>query len=191
MILKRLAGLVGLAAWAMMALPNGAVAKPAPKPNYIYTENGIYYYEAGISPQQREAGQVAGDAVGYRYYGTNANGEHVLARVWSNGAVAEFVYCKNPCRVIRTSGGERLVNNSRLLVNSVFVDAFRGRLRNTNPETQQRRAQTNVNIPARSPSDLGEGVTRTVKGIAIRSASGAPVYATADGIVNFAGQLDG
>lgn len=195
MIAKRCILLTFLAA---LATAHGAWAKPAPKPkpkpNYIYAENGTYYYEAAISRQQREAGYVAGDAVGYRYYGINASGEYVLARVVGNGAVTEFIYCKKPCRVIRTSSGNRFVNNSRLLVSSAFADAFRGRLRNTNPDLPKPRPKSAVSIPSRSPFDVSgtaAGIIKTANGIAIRSAANSPVYATADGLVEFVGQLAG
>lgn len=195
MIAKRCILLTFLAA---LATAHGAWAKPAPKPkpkpNYIYAENGTYYYEAAISRQQREAGYVAGDAVGYRYYGINASGEYVLARVVGNGAVTEFIYCKKPCRVIRTSSGNRFVNNSRLLVSSAFADAFRGRLRNTNPDLPKPRPKSAVSIPSRSPLDAygtTAGVIKTANGVTIRSAENAPVHATADGVVEFTGPLEG
>lgn len=172
----------------------GAKTAPKTKPHYIYAENGTYYYAAAISRQQREAGYVAGDAVGYKFYGKNANGEYVLARVSGSGSIEEFIYCKSPCRVIRTGSGDRIVNNSRLLVNLAFSDAFRGALRNTNPDRPKPRSQTAVAVPSRSPFGPGgtpAEITRTANGVIIRGEANSPVYAAADGVVGFAGQLQG
>lgn len=189
-----LKNLLWLTVFAAAAMAHGAEAKPSPKPNYIYAEKGIYYYEAAISPQQREAGAAAGEAVGYRYYGTNSDGEYILARVESNGAIYEYVYCKKPCRVIRTSGGSRIANNNVLVASAAFSDAFRGKLRNTNPDVPKPRPTTPVNVPSRSPvgaNVIAPGVIRTTSGVAIRSTANAPVYATANGIVEFSGELAG
>lgn len=187
MITKRI---IWLVAFAATAAGHGIYAKPASKPNFIYAENGVYYYEAAVSRNQSDAGQGAGDAVGYRYYGTNSQGEHILANVRSNGSVIQYVYCKNPCRVVRTSGGDRFVNNSRLVVYSAFSDAFRGRLRNTNPET----ISAKVNIPSVPPVNRtfsADGIAKAGDSVSIRAAVGAPVYATADGVVEFAGEMAG
>lgn len=179
---------IWLFALAVTALPGGILAKSVSRPNYIYVENGVYFYAAAITPQQRKAGQIAGDAVGYRYFGQNAAGEYVLARVSGNGSIEAFTYCKNPCRVIRTSASERFVNNSLLLVSSAFSDAFRGRLRNTNPTIQN----SHINIPSRSPIDSNglNGFIKTTNGVIIPASTDSAVRATADGMVRFTGQLD-
>lgn len=189
-----LKNLLWLTVFVAAGMAHGAEAKPSPKPNYIYAEKGIYYYEAAISPRQREAGAAAGEAVGYRYYGTNSDGEYILARVESNGTIYEYVYCKKPCRVIRTSGGSRIANNNMLVASAAFSDAFRGKLRNTNPHVPKPRPATPVNVPSRSPvgaNDVAPGVKRTASGVAIRSTANAPVYATANGVVEFSGELEG
>lgn len=185
MILRAFLGLLLL---TLTAIPINAFARSTSRPNYIYSENGVYFYAAAITPKQRNAGQIAGDAVGYRYYGQNKAGEYVLVRVSGDGSIESFVYCKNPCRVIRTSTSERFVNNSRLVVSSAFMDAFRGRMRNTNPSTQK----SHVNIPSRSPIDANSvtEITKRADGITIPASSDAPIRATADGIVRFAGKLD-
>jgi hypothetical protein len=189
-----LKNLLWLTVFVAAGMTHSAEAKPSPKPNYIYAEKGTYYYEAAISPRQREAGAAAGEAVGYRYYGTNSDGEYVLARVESNGTIYEYVYCKKPCRVIRTSGGSRIANNNMLVASAAFSDAFRGNLRNTNPAAPKPRPAATVNVPSRSPvgaNVIAPGVIRTPSGVAIRSTANAPVYATANGTVEFSGELEG
>lgn len=174
-------------------IPRSVLGKPATPPNYIYAEDGTYYYAAAITQRQRAAGVVAGDAVGYRFYGKNVSGEYVLASVSGGGQITGLVYCKNPCRVIRTSGGARFVNNGRLLVGSAFADAIRGKLINTNPELVRPRIKP-VSIPSRPPYQgtvSAAGITKAPTGILIRATPNAPVYATADGVVEVAGPMQG
>jgi len=182
-----------LMALAVLTISGGTSGKTTVKPNFIYAENGTYFYAAALTRQQKEAGVIAGDALGYRYYGKNAAGEYVLVSVSGSGQVTGFFYCKNPCRVIRTSDGERFVNNIRLLVGSAFADAIRGMLRNTNPELLRSQIKP-VSIPSRPPFEPGNkglDLTRTASGVKIRIEEGAPVHATANGIVEFAGRIEG
>lgn len=165
-----------------------AKKKVITKPNYIYREGGVYYYEAAITAAEKAEGKVASDAVGYRFYGKNQDGEYILVQVSGGGAVIETAYCKNPCRVIRFGDGTRLVNEGRLLVGSAIADAIKGRMVNTNPELTKPKRPI-IKIPSRAPIDniRAGDVARNSTGIIIRSAAGVPVYATADGVVKFIG----
>ena len=113
-------------------LIHAAIAKPASAKSYIYEEDGVYYYAAALTKEQKKSGRVAGDAVGYRYYGINNTGEYTLF----NPSKDEIVYCKMPCKVIRLQNGDRILNENGLLVSLPFRDAFRGYLRDTNPNSK-------------------------------------------------------
>jgi hypothetical protein len=169
-------------------IPASLLAKSPYTSRFLYTENGVYYYAAAVSPQQRRSGQVAGDAIAYRYYGVNSNGEHVMAYIGTDGRVVSFSYCKNPCRVVRLSNGDRFVNNNSVLIGAVFADAIHGKLRNTNPDLRR------VSIPSGkpgSPSALPANITRTETGVRLRAALNSPVYATGDGVVEIVAALPG
>jgi Flp pilus assembly protein TadD len=170
---------------AISSTQSSAAKRPVYRAQYIYTENGVYYYEPALTPRERREGVVASDASGFRYYGRNDSGEYILVRIIGDNYTDWHAYCKNPCRVIRFSYGMRLVNNSRLLLGNVFADAIHGKLRNTNPALG--RVVGRVSIPSVSPvggSGLPDGITRTGTGVRIRGPLNAPVYATADGSVS-------
>lgn len=139
------------------------LAPARPSHHYIYSENGVYFYAAALTPQQKKDGYVSGDALAYRYFGVNDLGEHVLAVVTGNGSISYYAYCKNPCRVIRLDSGDRIVNNQSLLIGAVFADAMRGVLKNTNPKKDDK-------------------IIRTPRGVTLISSADAPVFATVDGI---------
>lgn len=195
MTLKKL--LIVLAIFFMVA-PGHLVAKPAKKsvgvtkPLYLYSENGVYYYQAELSRAEKASGQVASPVIGYRYYGKNQIGEHILVKVSDNGDVIAFAYCKSPCLVIRSTDSGRFVNDRRLVVSSAITDAIRGKLRNTNPELSKIKPKP-ISIPSRAP--LQDGIKyEIIKGptrVTILAAANTPVYATADGVVTFAGPMKG
>jgi Peptidase family M23 len=176
--------------------PSPALAsKPAPKPYYIYAEKGVYYYEAALTRQQREAGYIANEAVGYRYFGKNADGEYAIATVDRFGRISEYFYCKKPCRVVRSSTGERLVLNSRMLLWSVFNDVFRGLLKNTAPDPQfaklfrawktlDEKKGLTVAIPSGTPGKTSIEASSFNGGVVISAPENTEIFVTADGRVS-------
>lgn len=155
------------------------------KANYDLAENGVYFYASAPTREQEARGALTGDAIGYRYYGKNEKGEHIIVQVNNFGQPIYFIYCLNPCKVIRYADGSRIANNSQLLLNSVFLDAARGKLRDTNPEHNK------MFVPDTSPLSRqlsGFEMERTERGgVIIRGPSDGYVRATADGIVSEAG----
>lgn len=178
---------------ALTANPTLA-GKPGPKPYYIYAEKGVYYYEAALTRPQREAGLIANEAVGYRYFGKNADGEHVVATVDRFGRASEYFYCKKPCRVVRSNNGDRLVLNGRMLLWSVFNDAFRGLLKNTAPDPQfvklfrawkamDEAKGLTVAIPSGMPGKAPIEAMSFKGGVIISAPENTDVFVTADGRV--------
>lgn len=114
------------------AVATDASSRSKPAPNYAQEENGVYYYIAGLSEEDRKKGQAAGDVLGYKYYGKNAEGEHVIANVLSaKGKETEILRssCTDPCVIIKHPDGTRIAYNPESVIGAAFQDAIHGNLK--------------------------------------------------------------
>jgi|GEM_PF-1256903 len=100
-----------------------AQAMSEPSPNYTEHRNGVYYYPSAISENAKADGIALAAAIGFRYLGVNADGEHVLAPMDSPGVEAT---CADPCRVIHTNMGEALTFTPNSVIGAAFIDAING-----------------------------------------------------------------
>lgn len=148
--------------------------------NYVTAEDGVYFYQPALTEEERRRGVATAYLSGFRYYGRDTNGEHVIVAVDQYGRAGMPAHCGNPCRVIRFDDGRRLLNRNNLLLGSVFEDAAAGRLQNTHPDLMR------VYVPSTSPVGevTPESVSRTDFGsIIIRAEANAPVYPPAPGLI--------
>lgn len=128
----------GAAATTAFIMAMGSIAPihasaKGPAGNFVDTSDGVYFYEPALSEVEKSAGLVAAELSGFRYFGRNEAGEHVVAAVNSFGGISWTAVCENPCLTLRLSDGRRFKNRPRLLLSAVFDDALRGRMANTNP----------------------------------------------------------
>jgi hypothetical protein len=126
------AAVISLIIAAASFAPSHSYAK-GPAGNFVDSSGGVYFYEPALSEVEKRAGLVAAELTGFRYFGRNEAGEHVVAAVDSSGRMSWTAACENPCLTVRLSDGRRFKNRPRLLLSAVFEDALRGRLANTNP----------------------------------------------------------
>lgn len=108
-----------------------AFAAPSPvtpPANYDQEDKGTYYYITSVSEEDQKKGKVVGEAIGFRYFGRNEKGEHIVEAVSSDGTPIGRSFCSEPCRVIREPSG-RIGFNPASIIGAVFEDAINGHLR--------------------------------------------------------------
>lgn len=113
---------------------------PAPTPNFVEEEQGTYFYVAGISEEEKKKGKAAPDVLGFRYFGRNEKGQHVLAYVSDSGQILGRAYCSEPCAVIKYSDGTRVAYDPGSVIGSAFQDALNGLLKSANERASSDRA---------------------------------------------------
>lgn len=109
--------------------------QPPPKPTHGYdvVEDGVYYYVAAATEDERKRGLPSGEALPFRYYG-KSDGKHLLVMLDNYGNILQSASCTSPCRLIKYSDGRRLPFNPLTVIGSAFNDAQRGFLKSTKPK---------------------------------------------------------
>lgn len=107
---------------------------PTPTPGYQAEENGIYYYIPAATEDERKNGLPSGEALGFRYFGKNAEGAHLIVPVNRSGTPLTVASCSTPCKLIKYDDGRRVAYNPSTLIGSAFEDAMRGFLKSTKPK---------------------------------------------------------
>jgi len=100
-----------------------------PAHNYSQEEKGVYYYVTAVSDNDKANGKGAGDALGFKYLGTNDNGEYVVASVEDDGEMSGKAFCRNPCTIVRFSSGQKIGYSPDSVIGAVFADVFAGQLK--------------------------------------------------------------
>lgn len=162
--------------------------KPAASRNYVDNDGGIYFYQPAPTLMQKNAGITKPYLQGFRYYGVNDRGEHVVHAIDAAGVISWSAFCALPCKAIRFSDGQRLANDQSLVLGRVFADISAGVLVNTNPIYWG----LSVNIPSGWPlgSRLSDDVPVAADMVATLQANvSEPVYPTAPGLVIESGTI--
>ena len=118
-------------------------ASPSPPPpshNYESVEDGVYYYLAAVSEEDRKKGLRASSALGFRYLGRNEGGEDMVIFV----DAGETSYCRRPCKISRWDSGSRIGYDEGSIIGSVYADVSRGYLKKYAPPKPK-------NLPAEKP----------------------------------------
>jgi hypothetical protein len=102
---------------------------PTPRPNFLEEEEGTYFYVTAVSEEDQKKGKAVGDVVGFRYFGKNDKGQHVLGSVQDAGRVVFKSYCSDPCAIIKDSNGTRTAFDSDSIIGAAFQDAINGFLK--------------------------------------------------------------
>jgi hypothetical protein len=168
----------------LLLLASTPLRSESPSHRYVASDDGVYFYEPAPTPLERESGVSTAFLSGFRYYGINDAGEHMVVSVDTTGRVAWKAYCTRVCKVIRFDDGRRMANRPNLLLRSVFDDAIAGRLKNSNPIVQQ------VFVPSRSPVPVTTAdQVKTLSGFTVTVSSDGQqeVYAPNAGIVSESG----
>ncbi len=113
---------------------------PQPSHNYETVEDGVYYYLAAVSEEDRKKGFRASSALGFRYLGKNAGGEDMVLFVDAD----ETSYCRRPCKIIRWDSGRRVGYDEGSVIGSVYADVSRGYLKKYSPPKPKK-------LPAEKP----------------------------------------
>ena len=122
----------GAVARAETSLPKPVI--PPPSPNYETVEDGVYYYVATPSEEQRKRGINTGSVLAFRYFGKNQNGDHMLVQVYDNGSMGYVSTCSVPCKLIRDGNGRRTAYRPSSIIGAAFEDAMGGFLESTKPK---------------------------------------------------------
>lgn len=113
--------------------PAGLPARPPepqlPDHNYDERRGWTYYYIAAVSEEDQKRGRAVGTVYGFQYLGRNADGEHIIASINTNGTVSSRYKCSPACRIIDADDGEKIAYSTRSIIGAAFQDAFRGKLR--------------------------------------------------------------
>jgi hypothetical protein len=110
---------------------------PKPTPRYDATEDRVYFYLGAASEDEKKRGIASGPTLAFRYYGRDANNEHVLRSYTANGYPVKFYYCSDPCRLMRDDSGERTVINDGTIMGSVVDDIRNGFLQKSKRQQQK------------------------------------------------------
>lgn len=103
------------------------------EPSHHWSEEkgGIYYYVTAVSDNDKANGQGAGDVVGYKFLGTNDDGEYTLGTTNLQGGTVMKAYCSKPCKIVRFSNGERMGYEEATVIGAAFADALSGQMKQT------------------------------------------------------------
>lgn len=99
-----------------------------PEKNYTEVEDKTYFYVGAVSEEDKNKGRAVGDVFSFRYFGTNKEGQHILALVTESGQVISKSRCGDPCSIIKSDNGERIPYDTSSIIGSAFQDALNGHL---------------------------------------------------------------
>jgi hypothetical protein len=169
-----------LACLAFTSQTGVAHGKPAASHGFVELDGGVYFYQPAPTLMEKNAGVTKPYLQGFRYYGVNDRGEHVVHAINAAGGISWSAFCRTPCKAIRLSDGQRVANDQTLVLGRVFNDAAAGILVNTNP------IYWRVHVPSGWPvtSRMVDGVLVADDKVAtLRAELNEPVYPTASGLV--------
>ena len=106
-----------------------ALPAPVPVANFVEEEKGTYFYVTAVSEEDQKKGIAVGDVVGFRYFGKNEKGQHVLASVTDDGRIVSKASCSEPCTIIKRADGTRIAYDPSSIIGSAFQDAINGLLK--------------------------------------------------------------
>ncbi|WP_197051924.1 hypothetical protein [Sphingomonas sp. 35-24ZXX] len=111
------------------------ISPPAPTPNFVEEEDGVYYYVGAVSEDERKQGKSTGDVIGFRYLGLNSDGHHRIANVGSDGAMLAYSSCAVPCKIIKYEHGGRTAFSPNSIIGGAYQDAMNGLLKQEKTDT--------------------------------------------------------
>lgn len=131
-----------------------------PTQNFVEEEEGTYYYVTAVSEDEQKTGKAVGDVLGFRYFGKNDKGQHVLASVAESGRIIAKASCSEPCAIIKYGDSERVAYNPNSVIGSAFQDAMNGLLRvapspaSAGPEPSGSNAVPSPSSPSTEPASV-------------------------------------
>lgn len=154
--------------------------KPATSHGFVELDGGVYFYQPAPTLTERNAGITKPYLQGFRYYGVNDRGEHVVHAINAAGGISWSAFCKVPCKAIRLSDGQRVANDQSLVLGRVFRDVAAGVLINTNPIFWQVHIPNGWPVASRKQDGVSVGDDKVAT---LQAELNEPVYPTAPGLV--------
>lgn len=130
------------------------LAPPRPMKHYDAVEGTTYYYNAGITEEERKKGKQAPDTLAFWYLGKDAEGRDMIQDV-VNGVGSAISVCARPCRIIHENGRDVGFDEGSI-IGAAFSDAQRGFLKKHVFAGSRQGPWSNYRTDPTAPSDPGD-----------------------------------